>query len=1067
MNASFFVRRPILAAVFSIVIVLAGLVAGTSLPINQYPDIAPVQVTVSANYPGADAETVANSIAAPIETQVNGADGLLYMQSSSSAAGQMTLTAYFKLGTDPDTAEVQVQNRVNLALPSLPESVRNTGVKVQKRSTSILLLVALYAPDGDFDEQYIGNYANLYVLDALKRVDGANQAQIMGLPDQAMRIWLDPERMASLGVTAGDVKNAIATQNQQFSAGTVAQDPIDRPTEVTIPVVTSGRYDEPAEFEDIIVRAASEGSAVVRVGDVARAEVGIQQYLLRSSLTPENGGAASPATFIAIYQQPGSNALAVAERVRRTLEEMKPGFPDGLDYAVSFDTTKVVEASIDEVIVTLIIALVLVVFVTYVFLQSVRATVIPTVAILVAIIGTLAGMLVLGFSLNLLTLLGLVLAIGIVCDDAIVVVENVERVMEEKGIGAKEATALAMGEVIGPVIATTLVLCAVFIPVAFLGGTTGVLYKQFAVTIAISVAISSFVALTLTPALCGVLLRPRKGVAGPFRAFNWALARLTDVYGVGVRATIRLAVVGVLLIGAMGYGIFWLFGQVPASFVPEEDQGFVYVVVFLPDGATLDRSDATTSQVQRIFSEHPAVKYASKITGFSLLDGQFKPNAATVFVSLRDFEERKGKPELALDTLLNDVRPQLARLPDGVALPVNPPAIPGLGSQGGFEFWVQNRGEDNAIFLGQSVREFIAEATNAPELGGMNTTYNPATRRLEVEVDRVRAETLGMPVEGIYDALGSLFGGAYVSQYTKFGRVWNVIVQADARYRDEPSDIGHIYVRQNQGEMLPLSSVVTSRYGAGPDIVTRFNGLPAAKVTGDAAAGFSSGQAIAAMERVARESLPETMSFAWSGQAFEQKQSGSTAVFAFGFGLVLVFLILAGQYERWTLPLAIITAVPFGVFGALVSVYVAGMQNDVYFQVGLITLIGLSAKNAILIVEFAQVKLQEGLRAREAAIEAAKLRLRPILMTSFSFILGTIPLVVASGAGANARHSIGTGILGGMIGATSLALFFVPLMFYLIVEAARLVKRDGDPKTPSTGDSAGGSSKQKKEAAGA
>lgn len=1034
MIGSLFVRRPILASVFSIVLVLAGSVAGLSLPITQYPDIAPVQVTVSANYPGADAETVANSVAAPIETQVNGVDGLLYMQSSSSAAGQMTLTAFFGLGTDPDTAEVQVQNRVNLALPGLPEAVRTTGVKVQKRSSNILLLISLYSPDGSRDEAYIGNYANLYVVDALKRVEGANQAQIMGLPDLAMRVWLNPDRMASLGITPGDVKGAIGRQNQQFAAGTVSQAPLDRPAEVTVPVVTGGRYDAPEEFESIIIRAAAEGSAVVRVGDIGRVEVGRQQYLLRSSLSRGGDSEGRDATFIAVYQEPGSNALAVAGAVESLMESLRPAFPSGVDYAISYDTTEVIEASIREVIETQLIAVILVVLVTYLFLQSIRATLIPTVAILVAVVGTFAGMLVLGFSLNMLTLLGLVLAIGIVCDDAIVVVENVERVMHEQRVDAKEATVRAMGEVIGPVVATTLVLCAVFVPVAFLGGTTGVLYKQFAVTIAISVAISSFVALTLTPALCGILLRPRGGVSAPFRAFNWCMDRLTIAYGAGVRLVIQGAAVGLVFVAVIGVGIALLFRHIPTSFVPEEDQGVVLVAIFLPDGATLDRTDVVAREVQRLFAEHEAVRHASKLTGYSLLDGQFKANAATIFVSLQEFSARKGRPELGFDAVVTSLRPKLMRLGDGIAIAVNLPPIPGLGSQGGFEFWLQNRGEGSATVLAGQLQQALAAARERPELVGLNSTFNAHSRQLFVDVDRVRAETLGMPTDGIFDALQSLFGGAYVSQYAKHGRVWNVIVQADGTFRDDPDDIGHVYVRQRDGQMIPLSAVVDASYRSGPDLVTRFNGLPAARISGDAAPGFSSGQAIAAMEEVASAVGGDT-SFAWAGQAFEQKQAGSTAVFAFGFGIVLVFLILAGQYERWSLPLAIITAVPFGLFGALVSVWVAGMENDVYFQIGLVTLIGLSAKNAILIVEFAQVKREEGMSPRDAAIEAAKLRLRPILMTSLAFILGTVPLVIASGAGANARHSIGTGVLGGMVGATTLALFFVPMFYFLIVSA--------------------------------
>jgi multidrug efflux pump len=1036
MITTVFVKRPILASVFSIILVIAGLVAGVNLPINQYPDIAPVQVTVSASFPGADAQTVANSVAAPIETQVNGADGLLYMQSTSAASGQMTLTAYFELGTDPDTAQVQVQNRVNLALPGLPEAVKTTGVKVEKRSSSILMLIAVYSPDNTFDEQYIGNYSNLYVLDALKRVKGANQAQIMGLPDQAMRIWLNPERMASLGITAGDVNSAIALQNQQFSAGTVGQTPTSNPIEITMPVVTEGRFSEPEEFEKIIIRADQDGSAVVRLGDVARAEVGIQQYLLRSTM---NG---KPATFIAVYQQPGSNALEVADSVESMMDQLKGAFPSGLDYKVSYDTTKVVRASIKEVIITLIVAVILVVLVTYLFLQSVRATIIPTLAIVVAIVGTLAGMLVLGFSLNLLTLLGLVLAIGIVCDDAIVVVENVERNMEEQGIEAREATIMSMGEVIGPVIATTLVLCAVFIPVAFLGGTTGVLYKQFAVTIAVSVSISSFVALTLTPALCGVLLKPRKGVIGPFRVFNAFIDHLTTVYGFGVKWTIKASVLGILLVIGMLYTTLLLFKAVPTSFVPQEDQGVVFAAIFLPDGASLDRTEKVTSSIEKMFSEHPAVEYASALTGYSLIDGQFKTNTGTIFVSLKDYAVRES-PELSLQALIEDVSPQMAKLREAVAFAVNPAPIPGLGSQGGFEFWLQNRGEDEPLLLAEAMNGMITASKERDELSTLSSTFNPFTRQLSVEVDRTRAETLGMPVDQIYEAMQSLFGSSYVSQYTKFGRVWNVIVQADSEFRDDPQDLDRIFVRQRDGEMLPLASVVKADYKAGPDLVSRFNGVPAAKITGDAAVGFSSGQAIQAMEELAGD-LPSTMSFAWAGMAYEQKQAGSTAIFAFAFGIMLVFLILAGQYEKWTLPIAIITSVPFGIFGALVAVWWTGMQNDVYFQVGLITLIGLSAKNAILIVEFAEIKHKEGLSAGHAAIEAAKLRLRPILMTSLSFIFGTLPLVIATGAGANARNSIGTGILGGMIAATTLALFFVPMFYFLIVGFTdRLSKKPG------------------------
>ena len=1045
MLTSIFVHRPILASVLSIVILLAGTVAGLNLPINMYPDIAPVQVTVTANYPGADAETVAGSVAAPIEKEINGADGLLYMRSSASATGMMSLTAYFALGTDPDTAEVQVQNRVNLALPGLPDTVRATGVRVQKRSTGFLMLIALYAPDGRYDAQYIDNYANLYVLDALKRVDGANQAEVMGLPDLAMRIWLDPDRLLNLDLTPAEVEAAVARQNRQFGAGTLGQAPTSAPVQLTVPLVTEARASEPEEFEELIVRAESAGTSVVRLRDVARVESGSQMSLLRSEL---NG---MPATFIAVYQQPDSNALAVADSVQAMLGEMRSSFPEGLEYAVSFDTTEVVRASIDEVIATLIIAIILVVLVTYLFLQNVRATLVPTAAILVSVVGTFVGMLALGYSLNLMTLLGLVLAIGIVVDDAIVVVENVERGMEEKKLDARTATIEAMEEVIGPVIATTLVLIAVFVPVAFLGGSTGVLYQQFAVTIAVSVGISSFVALTLTPALCGLLLKPRAGEpAAPFRAFNAQLDKLTDRYGAGVEATIRRGTLGLAAVALMLAAMVALFRIIPTSFVPQEDQGMLFAAVFLPDGASLDRSEAVTQRVAEIFLEHPAVKYASALTGFNLLDSQFKSNSGTVFIALKDFDER-GAASLSLDALLADVRPRLLGLGDGVAIPVNPPAVPGLGTQGGFELWVQNRESDDPRQLAEAVEKLIAAAGSSEILAGVTSTFNPNARQLQIRVDRTRAETLGLPAESIYGALQTMFGGSYVSQYNKYGRVWNVIVQADADFRDTPADFERVHVRQRDGELVPLSAVIEAVYRPGPDLVTRFNGFAAVRVSGDAAPGFSSGQAIAEIERLASEMLPAGMNVQWSGMAFEQKQAGSTAATAFAFGLILVFLILAAQYERWSLPLAIVSAVPFGLFGALVAVWLAGMENDVYFQVGLITLIGLSAKNAILIVEFAQIKYNEGMEPGRAAVEAARLRLRPILMTSLSFILGTLPLVIASGAGASARHSIGTGVMGGMIAATTLALFFVPLFYTLIMRASGGKETAADTGNPSDG----------------
>jgi multidrug efflux pump len=1042
MISRFCIQRPIFAIVLSVVIVIAGLGAMMSLPIAQYPEISPPQVTVSASYPGADADTIAQAVAAPIETQVNGVDNMLYMESSCSSAGQYSLSISFQVGTNPDTAQVQVQNRVSLALPSLPDTVQRSGVQTEKRSSTFLMIIGIYSPDGRYDADYVGNYANLYVLDALKRIPGANQASILGTPDLAMRIWLKPDRMASLRITPGDIARAVSAQNQQFGAGSIGRSPTNAPVTMTFPVVTEGRFSTPQEFENIILRADPNGVAMVRLKDVGRAEVGLRDYLLRSKL---NG---KPATLIAVYQQAGSNALAVAKNVRETLGTLKRNFPQGLDYTVSLDTTKFVTASIKEVEHTLFEAVLLVLAVVFLFLQNLRATIIPTLAVIVSLVGTFIGMLALGFSINLLTLFGLVVAIGIVVDDAIVVVEAVEHNMTARNLSARDAALQAMAEVSGPVIAVVLVLAVVFLPTAAISGTTGQLYKQFAVTIAVSVAISGFIALTLTPALCALWLKPHHGPRrGFFGWFNRGFDHLINLYGNGVRQTIRRWVLALGLLALMLFCTWRLFSTVPGSFVPPEDQGYILVAAILPDGASLDRAEKVCDSVSEIFTKEQAVKDSSVIAGFSLLDGQFKPKAGTLFVSLKDFDERKGAENSSF-ALIDRVRPKLAAIKEAIVIPVNPPSIPGLGAQGGFEFWIQSRGQGDAARLQEIVRTFLAKANQRPELADLSATLDAASRQLRLQVDRAKAEALGVPVQDVYDAVQTLFGSLFASQYNKYSRVWQVVLQAEAQYRTHPGDIGNIYVRSRSDKMVPLSALVTTSYSVGPDLIQRFNNFLSVRINGNAAGGFSSGQAIAAMEEVADEVLPDGYTFQWSGQALEEKKSGSSSTLVFVFGVVFVFLILAAQYESWGLPLAVITAVPFAIFGAILSVWLRGLENDVYFQIGLVTLVGLAAKNAILIVEFAVLKRREGLSIRDAAIEAARLRLRPIIMTSLAFIFGMVPMLIAVGAGANSRHSVATGIIGGMIIASSIALFFVPMFFYLIENSGKRLAaaKDKGPK---------------------
>jgi len=1023
-NIGFFISRPIFAAILSIVIVMAGLLALRQLPIAQFPDIAPPQIQVSATYPGASAETVAQTIAAPIEQQVNGAENMLYMSSTSSSNGSLSLSIVFDIGADIDKAHVDVQNRVKMAEAQLPSEVRRGGVLVTKSTANILLLVTIKSDDR-FDSTYVRNYASLHVLDKLKQIPGANQVAPLGSSDYAMRIWLKPDKMAYFGITASDIRNAISQQNTQFAVGQIGQKPSSQPVVLTLPVAAEGRLTDPKEFEDIILRANNDGAAI-RLRDVATVELGAQSYDMLTRLNGEN------ATLIAVYQQPGANALDVAAQVRETMERLSATFPAGINYAIPYDTTEFVKISIEEVIHTLFEAILLVVAVVFLFLQNWRATLIPILAVPISIIGTLAGMYLLGFSVNTLTLFGMVLAIGLVVDDAIVVIENIERNMRERGLKGREAATYALSEVAGPVFATTLVLIAVFLPVSFLGGITGQLYKQFAITIAISVTLSATVALTLTPALAAILIKP--GEHQKPRLFLWfdaTLEKATRRYLDGVRWLFRHTAIGIMLYLCMVVAIVGLFKIVPSSFVPSEDQGTLYTIVMLPDAASLDRSNAVVQKMEALVKDNPALRDMISITGMNLMDGGSATNAGLLFLSLKNWKDRV-KPELQAENVLAGLTKQASGIKEARVMLVNPPSIPGLGMVGGFEFWLLNQGGGDTAALEAMTQKVIAKARQRLELTGVSSSINANSQQLSITLDRDKAWAMGVAIDDVFDTLQGMFSTTYINDFNKFGRTYQVLMQAAPEYRSRPEDIEKVFVRSRSGLMVPLSSLISVRYANGPNAIARFNGFPAARINGSAAAGYSSGQAMAAMEQAAQDVLPDNMSFAWGGQSFQEKASGNSSGSAFIYGIIMVFLILAAQYERLVLPFAVMLAVPFGLFGALLAVWACRMEDDVYFQIGLVTLIALSAKNAILIVEFAAEKHGQGMAVMDAALEACRLRFRPILMTSFSFILGVLPLVLSTGAGANSRHSIGVGIMGGMVSATLLAVFFVPLFFVLL-----------------------------------
>ncbi len=1002
MISRFFIHRPIFACVISIVIMLAGFMAMRTLPIAQYPEIVPPQVIVSAVYPGASPEVIAATVASPLEQQINGVDGMLYMNSVSAGNGAMTISVSFAVGTNPDQATINVNNRVQAATAALPEEVRRQGVTVTKRSPSILQVVNTFSPDGRYDSVYISNYVLVNVVDELKRLPGVGDAAIFGAKDYSMRVWLHPDKLAQLKLTPGDVALAIREQNAQFAAGRIGQEPSSSPLELNYLVTTKGRLTTPEEFENIILRAESDGSTLL-LKHVARVELGAKDYDVRTQL---NG---KPTVAVGVFLTPGANALETADRVAAKMQELSQRFPDGISYSIPYDTTKFVRISINEVVHTLVEAMVLVFLVVFLFLQNWRATLIPCLAVPVSIVGTFAGMYALGFSINTLTLFGLVLAIGIVVDDAIVVLENVERIMASERLTPRKATIKAMEEVTGPVIAIVLVLCSVFIPVAFMGGLAGQMYKQFAITIAVSVVISGLVALTLTPALCALMLKP--GHHEPpafFRWFNGWFERVTHRYTGGVTFLIRRAGLALVLFACLG-GVTWhLFQIVPGGLAPDEDQGYIIGLSILPDGASLQRTRVVADLIDKSHMEDPRVANLITLTGYDLLSGVPKPNFVTSFVPLKPWDERKGPGQSSFDYARKVFGVGMG-VPEGIVLAFNPPPISGMSNTGGFELYVQNRGEGDSKDLAATVNKLIAAAARRPELAGVQTTFSANAPQLFISLDRNKAKALGVPVNTIFDTMQATFGASYVNDFNKFGRTFKVQMQSEADFRARPADVANVFVRATSGEMIPLTSLVDVQEVTGPEVVERFNVFPAAKVVGGPAAGYSSGQAIAAVEQVAAEVLPAEYTLAWSGSAYQEKQTGGSSSLVFVLGLVMVFLILAAQYEKWSLPLAVIMAVPFALFGAICAVWLRGLANDVYLQISLVTLIGLAAKNAILIVEFAVIKRHEGLSLVESAIEAARLRFRPIIMTSLAFVLGCVPLAISTGAGAASRHSIGTG----------------------------------------------------------
>ncbi|MCM5703700.1 efflux RND transporter permease subunit [Larsenimonas salina] len=1039
--SSFFINRPIFATVLSIIITLVGFMAMRSLPIEQYPQVVPVTVSVTASFPGADAETVSETVAAPLAEEINGVKNMIYLSSSSADSGQMRMKVYFNIGTDPDIATINVNNRVQRALSRLPSAVQNQGVTVELQSSSILMFAALYSPNGQYDSLYLNNYANINIVDEIKQLNGVGQAEVLGNQQFAMRIWLNPDKLSQYDLTPAEVSQAIQAQNTVVSAGKLGAEPQRSATSNTYTITTQGRLKSVKQFEDILLKTKADGGAL-RLSDVARVELGSTSYGIQGRVNN------NPIAPIAIYQQPGANALQVAGEVKQTLSDLKKRFPAGLDYVVPYDTTLFINASIESVLHTFVEALILVALIVFIFLQNWRSTLVAMSVVPVSVIGTFAGMYMLDFSINLLSLFGMILAIGIVVDDAIVVIENVERILEDNPeVSSKEAAFEAMREVTGPVLATALIMASVFVPVGFLTGLTGKMYQQFAITIAISVSISALVALSFTPAMSAIFIKHKenlkqsklsRAVNKPFEWFNKGFDKLTDWFMSAVNFLIRHVLVSLALVLGTCALSFFIYSKLPGGLIPATDQGLMIASVSLPAGSSVARTDEYVQELIDKIEEVPAVEYATSITGFDILSSSANTAKATVFVSMKPWSER----DITADQMIQKTMQIGGSLPGGKVMAFNLPPIIGLSTTGGFNGYLESLGGDSPEELYQASLKIMQAAQKRPELAQVFTTLDVSVPTYSATVDENKAQSLGVDLTDLNTTLSSTFGQSFVNYFTRNSRNFQVYLQSDDKFRRSPSDLNKVFVRGGNGERIPLSTLVTLKRTNAPTIVDRFSVYPAAQFQGQPAPGYSSGQAIAAMNDVVRETLGDQYSMGWTGEAYQQENAGNASTLAIVFGLIMVFLILAAQYERWTLPIAVVSAVPFAFIGSVLAVWMRGLDTSVYLQIGLLVVVGLAAKNAILIVEFAQQQRDEGKSIVDAALTAARLRFRPIVMTSLAFIGGTLPLALASGASAASRHHIGTPVVGGMISITILASVFVPAAYVFIMRGQeRLMRR--------------------------